>query len=45
MDVQTGELGRVRFDGGRVEPVVEWLRVLPDPVHACYEAGLTGFGL
>jgi transposase len=42
--VPTGELVRVRFDGGVVGPV-EWLRSLPGPVRACYEAGPTGFGL
>jgi len=45
MDVQTGELSRRRFATGQVEPVVEWLAGLPAPVHACYEAGPTGFGL
>ena len=45
LDVQTGELQRTRFATGRVEPVVEWLLTLPGPVHACYEAGPTGFGL
>lgn len=45
LDVQTGELSRLRFDSGRVEPVVEWLSALPAPVRACYEAGPTGFGL
>lgn len=45
LDVQTGELVRRRFDSGRVEPVVAWLLDLPGPVHACYEAGPTGFGL
>ena len=45
LDVQTGELSRTRFDTGRVEPVVEWLAGLPAPVHACYEAGPTGYGL
>ncbi len=45
LDVQSGELSRRRFDTGRVEPVVEWLCALPGPVHACYEAGPTGFGL
>jgi transposase len=45
LDVQTGELSRRRFATGRVEPVVEWLVALPGPVHACYEAGPTGFGL
>ncbi len=45
LDVQTGELSRRRFDTGAVEPVVEWLAGLPGPVHACYEAGPTGYGL
>jgi transposase len=45
LDVQTGELARRRFDTGGVDPVVEWLATLPAPVHACYEAGPTGFGL
>lgn len=45
LDVQTGELARRRFDTGRVDAVVEWLAALPAPVHACYEAGPTGFGL
>jgi transposase len=44
LSVETGELVRRRF-GGEVGPVVEWLRGLPGPVHACYEAGPTGFGL
>ena len=42
--VPTGELLRVRF-GGEVEGPIEWLRSLPGPVRACYEAGPTGFGL
>jgi transposase len=45
LDVQTGELSRRRFDTRRVEPVVAWLSGLPGPVHACYEAGPTGYGL
>jgi transposase len=45
LDVQTGELARRRFDTGRVDPVVEWLTALPATVHACYEAGPTGFAL
>jgi transposase len=40
----TGELCRVRFGAG-AEPVVAWLRGLPAPVRACYEAGPTGYGL
>jgi transposase len=42
--VPTGELLRIRLDGG-VEGPIEWLRSLPGPVCACYEAGPTGFGL
>jgi transposase len=42
--VPTGELLRIRFGGG-VEGPIEWLRSLPGPVWACYEAGPTGFGL
>src|SRR5277367_2296398 len=45
LDVGSGEISRRRFGSGRVEPVVEWLAALPGPVHACYEAGPTGFGL
>ena len=44
IDVLTGELRRARFDSA-LEPVVEWLDALPQPVHACYEAGPTGYGL
>jgi len=44
IDVLTGELRRARFRCG-LEPVVDWLSVLPQPVHACYEAGPTGYGL
>jgi transposase len=40
----SGELVRRRF-GGAVGPVVGWLSALPAPVHACYEAGPTGYGL
>jgi transposase len=42
--VATGELTRGRF-GGAPEAVIGWLKGLPGPVHACYEAGPTGFGL
>lgn len=45
IDVMSGELTRWRFRGGGVEAPVQWLRSLPGPVHACYEAGPTGFGL
>jgi hypothetical protein len=44
IDVVTGELGRARFGGGS-ELVVAWLQELPQPVHACYKAGPTGFAL
>ena len=40
----TGELVRARFGPG-VEQPVAWLRGLPGPLRACYEAGPTGFGL
>jgi len=42
--VPTGELVQIRFGAG-VEGPIEWLRSLPGPVRACYEAGPTGFGL
>jgi transposase len=42
--VATGEVIRRRF-GGASEPVIGWLKGLPGPVRACYEAGPTGFGL
>ncbi|MDQ5833893.1 MAG: IS110 family transposase [Actinomycetota bacterium] len=42
--VATGEVTRRRF-GGASDSVIGWLRGLPGPVHACYEAGPTGFGL
>src|SRR6476620_5627206 len=44
LDLATGELSRMRFGAG-VEAPVAWLRDLPGPVRACYEAGPTGFGL
>jgi transposase len=44
VSAQTGELRRARF-GGEAEPVAAWLAGLPGPVHACYEAGPTGYGL
>ena len=44
IDLATGELSRMRFGAG-VEGPVAWLRSLPGPVRACYEAGPTGFGL
>jgi transposase len=44
LDVQSGELRRASFGPGS-EPVVAWLGTLPQPVHACYEAGPTGYAL
>jgi transposase len=44
IDVVSGEVLRARFGPGVEEPVA-WLRALPGPVRACYEAGPTGFGL
>ncbi len=44
IDLLSGELHRARFGGG-VDPVVGWLRELPGPVRAAYEAGPTGFAL
>ena len=44
LHLPSGELRRIRFGPG-VEPVVAWLNDLPQPLHACYEAGPTGFGL
>jgi transposase len=44
VDVMSGELTRVRM-GADLETPVAWLRSLPGPVWACYEAGPTGFGL
>jgi transposase len=44
LDPLSGELQRRAFGPG-TERVVAWLRRLPQPVRACYEAGPTGFGL
>lgn len=44
LNVMSGELKRARFGIG-TEPVIGWLRELPGPVRAAYEAGPTGFGL
>ena len=44
IDLVSGEIQRMRFGPG-VEAPVAWLGELPGPVHACYEAGPTGFGL
>jgi len=43
--IPTGELVRIRFQGGGSDGPIQWLRSLPGPVRACYEAGPTGFGL
>jgi transposase len=43
IDVMTGELQRVRFGPG-IQTPVDWLKTLPGPVRACYEAGPTGYG-
>jgi transposase len=44
LNVQSGELLRAGFGAG-IDPVLSWLSQLPQPVHACYEAGPTGYGL
>ena len=44
LDVQTGEVLRARLTPAH-EDVIGWLRSLPGPVKASYEAGPTGFGL
>jgi len=44
LHLPSGELRRARFGPG-LEQVLAWLGELPQPVHACYEAGPTGFGL
>jgi transposase len=41
---ETGELRRALLGAG-ADGVVGWLAALPQPVHACYEAGPTGYGL
>ena len=40
----SGEVFRARL-GGEPEEAIAWLRSLPGPVRAVYEAGPTGFGL
>jgi transposase len=40
----SGELRRARF-GAEAATIVAWLQALPQPLHACYEAGPTGFVL
>jgi transposase len=40
----SGEVFRARLAGGPVA-AIDWLRSLPGPVSAVYEAGPTGFGL
>ena len=44
VSAETGELQRRSF-GGETDAVVAWLSGLPEPVHGCFEAGPTGFGL
>jgi transposase len=44
IDRESGELTRMRFGTGD-EPVLSWLQALPQPIHACYEAGPTGYAL
>ena len=44
IDRESGELVRSRFGPGS-ESVVTWLAQLPQPIHACYEAGPTGYAL
>src|SRR5438876_3037891 len=44
LTLPTAELQRARF-GAESEAIVAWLQRLPQPVHACYEAGPTGFVL
>jgi transposase len=44
IDLRTGELSRARFGPG-IDGPIGWLRSLPGPLRACYEAGPTGFGL
>lgn len=44
INLLSGEIERCRFGPG-VDAPVAWLAQLPGPVHACYEAGPTGYGL
>src|SRR3954464_8342582 len=44
LDVQTGDVLRARLTPAHAE-VIGWLRSLPGPGKATYEAGPTGFGL
>jgi transposase len=44
LDVRSGELRRARLGGGSDETIA-WLRMLPQPLRGCYEAGPTGFAL
>jgi transposase len=44
INLLSGEIERMRFGPGLEAPVA-WLSRLAGPVHACYEAGPTGFGL
>ena len=45
IDVDDGRADADAVRAGGVEAPVAWLRELPGPVRACYEAGPTGFGL
>src|SRR5665811_1004552 len=44
IDGVTGEVFRARLTPGN-EEVIDWVRALPGPSAAVYEAGPTGFGL
>jgi transposase len=44
IDGETGEVFRARLTPSHVE-VIDWVRGLPGPSAAVYEAGPTGFGL
>jgi transposase len=44
LTLPSGELRRARL-GSESEVTVAWLQRLPQPVHACYEAGPTGYVL
>ena len=44
MDVQTGEIFKARLCPDPAE-VTGWIKALPGPAAAIYEAGPTGYGL
>jgi transposase len=44
IELLSGELRRASFGVGS-EDVIAWLKELPQPLRACYEAGPTGFAL